>query len=108
MMLMLTMPMTTTSSPTRRHHHEWGIDLDKRIVKLHLEPAVRSGSVRGLGRHHAGDQRHLDMHSGQGEGVSHQVFLIVQVIRDTLCQDLVNKNGIELNYEQSVHCSASR
>ena len=61
LMLMLTMPMTTTSSPTRLHHHEWGIDLDKRIVKLHLEPALRSSSVRGLGRHHAGDQRHLEV-----------------------------------------------
>ena len=61
MMLMLTMPMTTTSSPTRRHRDDLGIDLDKRIVKLHLEPAVRSGSVRGLGRHHAGDQRYLEV-----------------------------------------------
>ena len=36
------------------------IDLNKSKVKLHLEPAVRSRGVRGLGRHHAGDQRHLD------------------------------------------------
>ena len=59
-------------------------DLNKSIVQLHLGPAVRPCGVRGVGRHHAGDQRHLDMHSGQGEGVSHQVYLIVQVIRDNL------------------------
>ena len=51
-------------------------DLNKSIVQLHLGPAVRPCGVRGVGRHHAGDQRHLDMHSGQGdEGVSHQVYL---------------------------------
>ena len=36
------------------------IDLNKSIVKFQLKPAVRAGSIRGRGRHHAGDQVHLD------------------------------------------------
>merc|ERR1712112_545621 len=35
------------------------VDLNKSVFKAHLAPAVGARCVRGIGRHHAGDQRHL-------------------------------------------------